>query len=120
MQSSSLPLLSARRLSSDWPLLLTTTLVLASNSRVDVVVKVVTVFVAVTLVLRGRDPETRFPAVKRLVLTRQINTVTATGSIATALGQGAGALGQLGGDRGVLRNPVGQGILAILNDTVGS
>lgn len=92
---------------------------LASNSRVDIVIKVVTVFVTVTLVLRSRNPETRFPAVKRLILAGQINPVTATGSVATALGQGSGALGELRGNGRVLGNPIGQGVFAILNDTVG-
>jgi hypothetical protein len=108
---------STRRLCGN-SLLLTTTLVLASNRGVDVIIEVVTVFIAVTLVLRGRDPKTRFPAVKRLVLSRKVNTVTAASSVATTLGQSAGALRELGGDGGVLRYPVGQGILAVLNDTM--
>jgi hypothetical protein len=82
--------MSVRHLCSN-PLLLTTTLMLASNGRVDIVIKVVTVFVAVTLVLCGRNPKTRLP-VKGLVLTREVNPLTAAGSVTTALGQGAGAL----------------------------
>jgi hypothetical protein len=74
---------------------------LACNGRVDVIVDIITVLITVTLVLRGRDPETRLP-LKRLVLTGEVNTITAAGSIAAALGQGARALRQLRGDRGVL------------------
>jgi hypothetical protein len=90
-----------RRLSSNNPLLLATTLVLASNGRVDIIVKVVTVIVAVTLMLGGRNPETRLP-VKGLILTREVMAFATAGSVAAALRQGAGTLGQLGGDRGVL------------------
>jgi hypothetical protein len=85
--------MSIRHLSSN-PLLLATALMLASNGRVDIVIKVVTIFVAVTLVLCGRNPKTRLP-IKGLVLAREVNTITAAGSVATALRQGAGALGQL-------------------------
>lgn len=92
---------------------------LAGNGGVEIIIEVVTVFVAVTLVLGGWDPETRLPAIKRLVLTRKINAVTTTGGVPAALGQSTGALGQLGRNRGVLGNPVGQGILAVLNDTMG-
>jgi hypothetical protein len=85
--------MSIRHLSSN-PLLLATALMLASNGRVDIVIKVVTIFVAITLVLCGRNPKTRLP-IKGLVLAREVNTITAAGSVATALRQGAGALGQL-------------------------
>jgi hypothetical protein len=51
-------------------------------------------------------------------LATQINGVSVTGLVAAALGKRARALGQLGGDGGVLRNPVGEGILAVLNDAV--
>jgi hypothetical protein len=101
-QSRTRAIISEGHLCSNRPLFLATTLVvLASNSRVDVIVKIVTVLVTVTLVLRGRDPETRLP-LKRLVLTREVNTVTTAGSVAATLGQSAGALGQLRGDGGVL------------------
>ena len=115
--SETLAITSARRLCSDGSLLLAATL-LASNGRVDVVIEVITVFVAVTLVLRSRDPETRLPVVEGLVLAGQIDTITAAGSIASALGQSAGALRQLGGDGGVLGDPVGESVFAVLDDTV--
>jgi hypothetical protein len=92
-RSRALAGMSVRHLGSD-PLLLTTTLMLASNSRVDIVIQVVTILIAVTLVLCGRNPKSRL-SVKGLILAREVNTITTAGSIATALGQGAGALGQL-------------------------
>jgi hypothetical protein len=58
---------------------------LASNGRVDIIVQVITVIVAVTLVLSGRDPETGLP-VKGLILAREVVALTTAGSIAAALG----------------------------------
>jgi hypothetical protein len=85
--------MSVRHLGSN-PLLFTTTLMLASNGRVNIVIQVVTILVAVTLMLCGRNPKTRL-SVKGLILAREVDTIIAAGSVATALGQGAGALGQL-------------------------
>jgi hypothetical protein len=94
--------MSVRRLCSDNPLLLTTALMLASNSGVDIVIEVVTVFVTVTLVLCGGDPEAGFPAVEWLVLAGKVMAFAAAGSVAATLRQSTGALRQLGGDRRIL------------------
>jgi hypothetical protein len=58
---------------------------LASNGGVDIIVQVITVIVAVTLVLSGRDPETGLP-VKGLILAGEVVALTTPGSIAAALG----------------------------------
>jgi hypothetical protein len=107
-----------RRLSSYDPLVLTTTLVLTSDGGGDVVIKVVTILIAVALVLASRDPQAGLP-IEGLVLSREVNTLAKVAVlVATTLGEGARSLGELGGDRGVLRHPVGKGILAILDDAV--
>ena len=91
---------------------------LAGNGGCVLVLKLVTVLVAIVLVLRGRDPQTRLP-VQGLVLAREVDTLTvATALVAAALRKGARSLGELGRDRGVLGNPVGKSILAVLDDTV--
>lgn len=112
-----LPRTSTKRLCGDWPLLLTATL-LRGNGGVDVVVNVVAVVIAVALVLAGGNPETRLPVVKGLVLAGEVDTLTTASGVAATLGQGAGALGQLGRDGGILGDPVGEGILAVLDDAV--
>jgi hydrogenase-4 membrane subunit HyfE len=97
---------------------------LASQGGVDVIVvilKVITFLIAaIALMLGSRDPKTRLPVVEGLVLTRKVMTLALalTGGVTTALREGAGALRQLGGYRGVLGDPVGEGIFAILNDAV--
>jgi hypothetical protein len=108
---------SVRRLSSHRPLVLPTTLVLTSNSGGQVVVKLILVVVAVTLVLCGWDPKTRLPVVHGLVLAREVNSL-ALMTVAATLGEGAGALGELRGDGGVLGDPVGKSVFAVLDDTV--
>jgi hypothetical protein len=109
---------SVRRLSSDRSLVLAATLVVASNSGSDIIVKVITVFVAVTLlVFRRWDPETGLPVIEGLVLAGEIDAL-ALMTVAAALGESAGALGELGGDGGVLGDPVGKSILAVLDDTI--
>ena len=91
---------------------------LAGNGGVNIVIEIITIIVAVTLMLCSGDPEARLPAVEGLVLTGQINTIAALAVLVTAtLGKGTRALRELGGNRGVLGNPVGKGVLAILNDT---
>jgi hypothetical protein len=107
---------SVGRLSSNDPLVLTTTLVLTSDGGVDIIIKVLTVVVAVTLMLLGGDPQARLP-VEGLVLARKVNALTHVAVlVATALRKGARSLGELGGDGGVLRHPVGKRILTILDD----
>lgn len=84
---------------------------LASNCGVNVVLIVVTV----ALVLSGRNPKTRLSVVKVLVLTGKVDAFT-LGSVAAALRQCAGALRELGGHGSVLRDPVGKGVFAVLDD----
>lgn len=75
--------------------------------------------VAVTSVLGRRDPQARLAAVEGLVLAREIDRLASVlAAVATALREGAGALGELGGDGGVLLDPVGEGVFAVLNDTM--
>lgn len=64
--------------------------------------------------LAGRDPHARLTV---LVLTRE---VVARCLVATALGKSACAGGELGADGGVLLDPVGESILAVLDDGLGS
>jgi hypothetical protein len=98
------------------PLLLPAAL-LASDGGRDVVVVDLAIFVAVTLMLSSGDPEARL-TIHGLILARQINTLTTLAVlVATALRKRAGALGELGGDRGILGDPVGEGIFAVLDDT---
>lgn len=93
-------------------------MVLAGNRGRVFIVKLITVLVAVTLVLRGRNPQTRL-AIKGLVLSREVNTLTvATALVAAALGKGPGSLRELGRDRSVLGDPVGKSILAVLNNSI--
>jgi hypothetical protein len=106
-----------RRLCNNVSLVLAAAL-LRGNGRADIVIKLIAVLVSVTLVLRGRNPETRLPVVEGLVLAAQVNGITVTGLVTAALRKRARALRQLGGDGGVLGDPVGEGILAILNDAV--
>lgn len=106
-----------RRLSSNNPLVLATALVLTSDGGSDIVVKIFAL-VAVALVLLGRNPQARLP-VEGLVLAREVNTLAHVAVlVAATLRKGARSLGELGGDGGVLRHPVGKGILAVLDDAV--
>lgn len=74
--------------------------------------------VAVTLMFRGWNPEARLPVVKGLVLVGQIDALTgAAGGILAALRERAGASGKLGVDRGVLLDPICEGIFAVLDDS---
>lgn len=76
------------------------------------------VIVAVTSVLRSRDPQTGLAAVKGLVLARQVDGLTSVlAAVAAALREGTGALGELRGDGGVLLDPVGEGVFAVLDDS---
>lgn len=109
---------SVRRLSSHNPLIVSAALMLTSNGGGVVVVKVmlITVLISVACMFRGRDPQARFP-VEGLVLSREVNALAvAAALVATALGKGAGSLGELGGNGSVLRDPVGKGVFAVLDD----
>lgn len=78
---------------------------------------VVLVIVLVSLVLAGRDPEARL-AVHGLVLAGEVVTLTSVAGCAT-LGKSARAGGELGADGSVLLDPVGESILAVLDDSLG-
>jgi hypothetical protein len=74
---------SVTHLSSHHSLLLSAALVLAGNGGCVLVFKLVTVLVAVTLVLRGRNPQTRLP-VKSLVLSREVDALAVATALVTA------------------------------------
>lgn len=71
-----------------------------------------------SLVLAGGDPQTRLAVLEWLVLTGKVVTLAGVAG-STALGESAGASGQAGLDGGVLLDPVGEGILAVLDDGLG-
>lgn len=79
---------------------------------------IILVVVVVSLVLAGRDPKAGLAVLKRLVLAGEVVALTGVAGSAT-LGQGARASGELGRDGGVLLHPVGEGILAVLDDGLG-
>ena len=63
------------------------------------------------------DPESTLAILQRLVLTGQVNTLTLVAlTICPALGQIAGTSTELGGNGGILGDPVGESILAVLNN----
>ena len=73
-----------------------------------------------TLVSGGRDPEAGFAVVQWLVLAREVMTLgIALNVVAAALRECAGAGREVGRDLGVGGNPVGEGILAVLDDGLG-
>jgi len=93
---------SARSLYSDVPLILPATLFTSGCGR-DIIIDIVTVLVFVTLVFRGRNPQTGLPAVEGLVLAREVNTVvTVAALVAAALGEGTRTLRELRRNRSVL------------------
>lgn len=78
----------------------------------------VVVLVAVAAVLGRGDPQAGLAALERLVLARQVDGLALVlAAVAAALGEGARAGGQLGGDGGVLLDPVGERVFAVLDDT---
>lgn len=79
---------------------------------------VVLVVVVVSLVLAGGDPETGLAVLEGLVLAGEVVALTGVAGSAT-LGESARAGGKLGADGGVLLDPVGESILAVLDDGLG-
>lgn len=71
-----------------------------------------------SLVLAGRDPEAGLAVLEGLVLAGEVMALTSVAGGA-ALGQGARAGGELGADGGVLLDPVGERVLAVLDDGLG-
>ena len=68
----------------------------------------------------GWDPEAGLAVVERSVLAGKINTLSiALNVLAAALRQRAGTGGELGRDSSVGGNPVGESVLAVLDDGLG-
>ena len=104
------------RLSSDSLLFATTDRAVDDASILVLIVVLVAVSV---VVLAGGDPEV---AVARLlhggVLAGKVDGLALVAVVAAALRKGAGAGGEGGADGGVLLNPVGERVLAVLDDAV--
>jgi hypothetical protein len=79
---------------------------------------IILIVVVVSLVLAGRDPKAGLAVLERLVLAGEVVALTSVAGSAT-LGKSARASGELGADGGVLLDPVGESILAVLNDGLG-
>jgi hypothetical protein len=71
-------------------------------------------------VLGGGDPQTRLAVLEGLVLAGEVDTfaLPASGTLSAALRECARADRKLRRDGGVLLNPVGKGILTILDNPV--
>lgn len=78
----------------------------------------IVILVLVSLVLAGGDPQARLAVLERLVLAGKVVTLAGVAG-STALGESARAGGKAGLDGGVLLDPVGEGILAVLDDGLG-
>lgn len=92
------------------------------DRRLALVLLLVLIFVLLAaLVDARRHPEVALAVVDGdAVLARQVMALGGTGDVRpAALRQGARARGQLGGHGGVGRDPVRQGVLAVLNDGLG-
>lgn len=83
---------------------------------------IILVFVAVARrgVLRRRDPQPRLAAFERAVLVGKVDAFAVLATLMTALRKRARAGGEVGLDRGVLLDPIGQRIFAVLDDTISS
>ena len=68
----------------------------------------------------GRHPKTALAVLEAAVLTGQINALALSAVLCAALRKVAGASTELGGDGGVLLDPIGESIFAILDDTTSS
>ena len=79
---------------------------------------VIFIIVLVSLVLAGGDPETGLAVTEGLVLAGEVVALTGVAGCAT-LGKSARASGELGADGSVLLDPVGESILAVLDDGLG-
>jgi hypothetical protein len=92
---------------------------LSGDGRWDIVLQVLIVVSVTSLVLRGRNPKTRLSVIKGLILVREIDTLlVVTGGVLATLGKGARTGRELRGHGSVLDNPIGEGIFAVLDDTV--
>lgn len=79
---------------------------------------IIFIIVLVSLVLAGGDPETGLAVTEGLVLAGKVVALTGVAGCAT-LGESARASGELGADGSVLLDPVGESILAVLDDGLG-
>jgi len=79
---------------------------------------IIVIVVLVSLVLAGRDPKAGLAVLERLVLAGKVVARTGVTGSAT-LGESARASGELGADSSVLLDPVGESILAVLDDSLG-
>jgi hypothetical protein len=93
-------------------LLLAATCLVDSRWRLLVIVIVI---ILVATVLAGRDPQTALTVLEWLVLVGEVDGLAGV-TICAALRKRACACGELGADSCVLLNPVGERILAILDD----
>ena len=91
-----------------------------NGGRSDLLLFFLIIVELVTLVSAGWDPQARFTVVQWLVLTRKVVTLgIALDVVAAALRECAGAGGEVGRDLGVGGDPVGESILAVLDDGLG-
>lgn len=75
------------------------------------------IIVTVAPVLGGRDPQAGLTAVKGLVLTGEVDGLASVlAAVSAALGESAGARRELGRDGGVLFDPVGERVFAVLDN----
>ena len=79
---------------------------------------IIFVIVLVSLVLAGGDPEAGLAVTEGLVLAGEVVALTGVTGCAT-LGKSARAGRELGADGSVLLDPVGESILAVLDDGLG-
>jgi hypothetical protein len=80
----------------------------------------VLILVLFSFVSAGWDPEAGFAVVERSILAGKIDTLTvALDVVAAALRECASTGGELGRDGGIGSNPIGESVLAILDDGLG-
>lgn len=92
-------------------------LLAAAGLAVDALDFVLVVVFLLALVLGGWDPHaTRAVALHWGVLVGKIDGLAGVVAVLAALGKSAGAGAELAGNGGVLLDPVGERILAVLND----
>lgn len=94
-----------------------TLLFTASQLALNMAASIVTILIGGVLV--SREPRIAIPS-QGMVLCRQIHALVVLVEVrAVALGEGAGALGETRLDDCLGGDPVGEGILAVLNDGLG-
>jgi hypothetical protein len=87
-------------------------------SALIVILALLLVIVVLLLVLTSLDP--RVPVVERGILAREVVALTTVLDVVPpALRQSTGTGGELGGHGGILGDPVGEGVLTVLDDGLG-